>query len=694
MISLRGTLVTIILLAAVAAPMRAQFPTDPPPPMPLAPLEFPPFQEAQLDNGLTLLVVEDHRLPIVSIRLSMLTGARDEPAGFEGLAGMAGELLTKGTERRTAEEIAEEIEGVGASLNASAGSDFFSMFTTVLTEHVELGFDLLSDVLLNPTFPESELELAQTRMLSALRLEKSSPGALASRYFGQSLYGEHPYGRQPSEESVESMTRTAVTEWAATHLKPAGGLLVLAGDISLDQGRRLANRFLGSWTGSPPAPRYAQPPTRRGTEILLIHRPGSDQSNIRVGNLALKPGDDTYYGAVVANKILGGGADARLFMVLREEKGWTYGAYSSVTRPKDVGTFQANTEVRTPVTDSALVELMGQVRRMRTEPVPDSELAAAKGYLVGSFPLSIQTPQQIASQVANVRLLGLGENYLRTYRQRLDAVSPDDARRAAEIITKPDSAVIVVVGDGQAIYDKLTAIAPVTIIDVDGNPLTPAELTPTATTLMIDLSQIVSRRDSMQISAQGMPVGYLVREVSRANGSATYTENLSIAAFGMTQNLELTLDLEPLAMGTVDQTVEFRGQSAETHLEYGAASVKGTAQSPEPTGTIKTLEIDTTLVEGTVDDNTLTMLIPALALADGATFTVNVFESSEGSAKPYTLAVRGTESVTVPAGTFDTFKVESSGGAQPFVFYVTQEAPRRLVKIEIVGQPVSFELAN
>jgi hypothetical protein len=531
-------------------------------------------------------------------------------------------------------------------------------------------------------------------MLSALSLEKSDPGSLASRYMSESLYGEHPYGRQPAEESVQAMTQSAVADWAASSLKPAGGLLVLAGDVSLDEGRRLADRFLGSWTGNAPTPMYAEPPMAQPTEILLVHRPGSDQSNIRVGNLALRPGAEMYYGAVVANKILGGGTDARLFMILREQKSWTYGAYSGVTRPKDVGFFQANTEVRTPVTDSALVELLHQVRRMRTEAVPDSELVAAKGYLVGSFPLSIQTPQQIASQVANVRLLGLGEDYLRTYRQRLDAISVDDVMRAAQTVAKPDSAVIVVVGDGQAIYDKLTAVAPVRIIDINGASLSPDELTPKATALDFDISQIVSAHDSLQISAQGMPLGFLVRDVSRTNGSATYTEQLSIAALGMNQNLELTMELAPLTMGRVDQSVELRGQSAETHLVYDAGRVTGTAQSPDPTGEIKSLEIDTTLVAGTVDDNALTVLVAALPLAEGASFTLNVFESGEGALKPYTLTVSGIEEVTVPAGTFQAFRVESSGGAQPFVFYVSQDTPRRLVKIEIVGQPVAFELVN
>jgi zinc protease len=688
-------LVVVAALLVLPTALAAQFPTEPPPATELRPLPFPEVQEAQLSNGLRLLVVENHRLPIVSIRLSMRAGSREDPRGMEGLASMVGELMTKGTARRSAEEIAAEIEGVGGSISASAGSDFFSAFSTVLTENVDLGFDLLSDVLLNATYPESELELARTRMLSAIQVEKSSPGALAGRYFQKALYGDHPYGRQYTEESVEAYTQDAVREWASTYLKPEGSILVLAGDISLADAQEAAERYLGSWRGKSPSATYAAPSTAAPTKITLLHRPGSVQSNILVGNLAVRPIEDgTYHAAEVANKVLGGGADARLFMILREEKGWTYGSYSGLSTRKDGGYFQASAEVRTPVTDSSLVELMHQIRRMRVEAIPDSEMVAAKGYLVGSYPLTIQTPQQIASQVASAILLDRGIDFVRTYGQRVDAVTVRQAMAAARRVYRPDSAVVVVVGDGQALYDKLSAIAPVEIIDVEGEPLTPEDLTPKAAALELDLDQLVARRDSFRMLAQGNAVGVLVSEVMRDGNDVTINQTMSIAVMGMNQESNVTLSVAPVVMKTVDQSLSFQGNSAETHLVYEGGRVTGTSQTPQPTGEIKSLDIDAEVLDGVVDDNAIQALLPTFALAEGAEFTVNAFQADKGTTAALTLKVSGIEEITVPAGTFSTFKVEMTGGEQPVTMYVTQESPRRIVKIVPTGQPIELELVQ
>ncbi|MDH3290968.1 MAG: insulinase family protein [Gemmatimonadota bacterium] len=690
-------LTLLLAAAAILGPpvAHAQFPTEPPPGGELRPLPFPEVQQVKLRNGLTLLVVENRRLPILSIRLSMRAGSREDPKGMEGLASMVGELMTKGTPRRTADQVAAEIEGVGGSLSAAAGADFFSVFTTVLSENAEMAFDLMSDVLLNATYPEDELELARTRTLSALQVEKSSPGSLAGRYFQQALYGDHPYGRQPTEESTKDLTREAVRNWAGAHLGPEGSLLVLAGDITLADGRRLAEQYLGNWRGKAPTVRYASPPPPRPTAITLVHRPGSSQSNILVGNLATRPiGDGTYYAVEVANKVLGGGVDARLFMILREQKSWTYGAYSGVPTRKDGGYFQASAEVRTTVTDSALVELMGQIRRIRTEAIPDSEMAAAKGYLVGSYPLDIQTPQQIASQVASAILLDRGIDFVRTYGQKVDAVTPTQAMAAARRVFRPDSAVVVVVGDGQALYDKLRAIAPVTVIDVEGKPLAAENLTPKATALALNLDQVVSRRDSFAMVVQGNAMGSVVTETVRDGDDVIISELVSLAVMGMRQESRATLAVGPIVMKTVDQTMDLRGQKAETHLVYAGGRVSGTAQTPQPTGEIETAEIDTEVLAGVLDDNVVQGLLPAFPLAEGAEFTVNVFRGGEGSVAPLTFKVAAVEDVTVPAGTFSVFRIEMTGGQQPATFYVTRDTPRRVVKMVPAGQPVSLELVK
>ncbi len=272
----RGLIGLVALTVCGVGPIRAQFPTEPPPPAELKPLAFPPFQEAALDNGLTIILVENHRLPIVSIRLAVRAGSRDDPADRAGLADMVSDLLTKGTEGRSADQIAAEIEGVGASLSAGAGTDFLFLSTTVLTEHTQLAFDLMSDVVLNATFPEEEFSLAQTRMLSGLRVQQADPSAIADRYFFQELYGEHPYARQASAASVEAMTRADVAEWAAAYLRPGSGTGVRSME-RLAAGRRIRRAPCRSCIGH-----LARSPTRFAAGQHPRGQPGASRRTRRV----------------------------------------------------------------------------------------------------------------------------------------------------------------------------------------------------------------------------------------------------------------------------------------------------------------------------------------------------------------------------------------------------------------------------
>jgi zinc protease len=682
------------LLSATAGVAAGQPPTEPPPPMPLNRLGFPPFREARLRNGLSLLLVESRKLPIVSIQLSIPTGSVHDPSGKHGVATLVSDLLTKGTTTRTADEIAAAIEGVGGSLGASPSEDFFTISCTVLADGADLAFELIGDVLLNATYPDDEIELTRRRILSALEVERSQPEAVADRFFASTLYGDHPYGMRQTPTSVRAITADDIRGFAHTHLRPQGALLVVAGDMSMDQLRRLADRHLGAWRGSPPPRTYGQPPLARATEILLVHRPGSEQSNIVVGNLGLRPGAPDYYAATVANRVLGAGADARLFLILREQKGWTYGAYSSLSRRYDIGPFEATAEVRTAVTDSALRELLHQLRRIGAEVIPDSELVAAKGYLTGVFPLTIETPQQIAGQVATQKRLGLGDDYLDKYRDRIAAVTAAQARAAAQKLIRPDSAVIVVVGDGGKIHDGLAAIGTVRIIDPEGKALTVADLTAAVGALVLDPAQLTPRRDSLQILIQGNPMGAQTMEITAEGDQVVVAERTMIPLMGMNQETRVVMAAGTLALRAVDQTGQVGPQAAETHLAVQAGRITGRAQTPQPGGQPKIAEIDTILPEGTIESNQLTAVIPALALAEGATFSVNVFDASESSLKPYAIRVDGVETVTVPAGSFDVFKVTVTGGPFPTAMYVTQAAPRHIVRIEIVGQPFVMELVQ
>ena len=685
----------IVLTAYPAIRLTAQgFPTRPPRPARLASVRFPPFTETRLANGLDVIVIEHHEQPVLSVSLSFRAGDAYDPAGKNGLAELVAELLSKGTGTRTAEQIAATIEGVGGSLSASSNQDFLTVSVDALSDDAQLAFDLLGDVTLHSTFPASELDLARTRALSALALQLSEPASLADRFFAQELYGRHPYARHPTAESYKAVTRDDVVTFAAQRLRPAGSLVVVAGDVTAAQVQDLIANTFGSWRGAAPG---ALPPGtvpgKTATDILLVHRPGSAQSNIIAGNTTILPTDPVYYAGRLVTQVLGGGADARLFLILREQKSWTYGAYAALRRYRGLGYWQATAEVRTEVTDSALVELLHQIDRIRTEVIPDSELAGAKGFLVGSFPLVIETPSQIAAQVANSRLLGLGDDYLRLYRERLSAVTALQARAAAQRLYRRRGLTIVVVGDATQVYGQLKTIAPVRLVDADGRRLTPADLAPQARPVALDPAQLVSRSDSSRVVVQGNPIGATVSAVRRTADSLVYTER-SVLGGVFEQATTIAFDPADASVKSVVQVITQQGKKAETRLTYGDGRVKGHGAGPQPDGGVKEFDIDTAVAAGTYDASAVPVVAPALPLAPGQTFNLSFFSSDENTTKVLSFKVGAPEPVTVPAGTFQAYRVDVTGSRVPFVMYVTTTTPRRVVKTEFIGQPFVVELVK
>ena len=681
-------------LLFVAGSLAAQepFPTRPPAPARIRPVRFPPFLEEALPNGMTLLLVENHEEPTLSISLSFRAGSAYDPAGKEGVAALVAELLTKGTPSQNAEQIAEAIESVGGSIGASANDDFLTVAADVLSDHADLAFALLGDVTRRATFPDQELELARTRFLSSLAVELSQAGNVAARAFTKEIYGRNPYGRNSSAAAYKAITRDDIVSFAGRRLRPGGSLLVIAGDITLPRARELATQAFGGWRGGAPASAaFPAPPSKRGTDILLVNRPGSVQSNIVIGNTTFPPTDTGYYPARIALHVLGGGSDSRLFTILREQKSWTYGSYAALRRNRGLGYWQATFEGRTEVSDSALLELLHQIDRLRTEAIPDSELTATKGFLIGSFPLTIETPRQIAGVVTTARLLGLPPDYVQRYRERLAAVSARRARAAAQRVIHRDALTIVVVGDAKALYERLKAIAPVRLVDIEGKPTDPADLNPKGGPVALDRSQIVARSDSFQALVQGNAFGAQTAKVDVSGDSIVYSESTTIGPFQQQSRVVLNGDL---SMRHTDQTGTVQGQHTETHLTYAGGRVKGTAMSPQPGGTPKTITVDTTIAAGTVDDNALGLLLPALPLEQGKTFNLNVFSTGEGTTKVVSVKVAAVENVAVPAGNFPAYRLELSGMQLPIVMHVTQQAPRRLVRVAPTGAPLVFELVK
>jgi zinc protease len=701
--SAKGSVCSVLLTAfalgglfATPRVAQAQYPTTPPAPTALRPVRFPAFVTARLPNGMDLIVVERHKQPVVTVSLAVPGGNTYEPADKTGLADVVAELLTKGTQTRTADQMAAEVEGAGGSVFASADPDFLRIGVSSLSERLPLALDVLADIVTHSTFPATEVELARTRALSSLQLELSQPAAIADRVFRREVYGSHPYGRSTTPASLRAVTRDDIVAFYGQRVRPAGALLVVAGDVNAARVRQLATRAFAAWRGAPPAAAPApEIPARTRTELILVNKPGAVQSNILAGFPFITPRDPAVYPLTIANKILGGGTDARLFLILREQHGWTYGSYSYFSRPRGTGAFEANAEVRTAVTDSSLVELLHQLDRIRSEVPADSEIAAAKNYLAGSFPLTIQTAQQIAGAVASARLLGLPDDYVIRYRERLAAVTTPELTAAARSHFTTDRMVILVVGDGPTILPKLKVLGyPIRIVDVEGNPLTEADLTPRATAVSWATDRIAPVSLTYRVLVQGNPMGDASRALTRTTvGGRAVFQILGTATIGpfLRQADTVLIDAQTLAPVSVRQTSTVQGQEAFVRLDYDGQHVRGQARVPGPQGS-HDVNVDTTLAAGTFDDNQMETLLAALPLAANARFTLPVFAGSEGRGRSLTLAVSGEESVTVPAGTFACWRLDMTGGEQGLTFFVTKDAPYIVVKYAMVGMPVAFEL--
>lgn len=691
----RSGLIGILVLGSfVSSSLLAQYPTSPPAPAAITPAVFPPFQEAMLANGMRLVVVQSKKQPVVAVSLSLPAGSSFDPSGRSGTAELVAGLLTKGAGTRDAEQVAEAIESVGGSISAGVDADFLTVSATVLSNDTKLAFALVADAVARPRFAEKELELLRTQSLSGLQLEQSQPAAIADRAFRRGLYGAHPYGRKPDAASVKAITRDDLVAFQRARLRPAGALLIVSGDLSLADARALANSAFAGWSGAPAAaPRATEPVDRKATEIVLVHRPGSVQSNILVGNLTWTPTNPRVHAAAVMNRVLGDGASGRLFMTLREAKSWTYGAYSGFERRKGVGYFVANTEVRTEVTDSALVELLAQLKRVTTEPISAADIDAAKNAIAGAFPLGVETSAQVAAKVASTKLYGLGSDYLAKYRQRIAAVTPVAAQAAALAGIKPAQALIVVVGDGGKIYERLRTIAPVRIVAPDGSALKPEDLVVKGGSLDLARDLLVPRTDSFTILVQGNAFGWQRGTLARAEGGWLYTEDTQLATI-VQQHTEVRTT-EAFLPRSVMQRGQQQGKAMTIDVTYADGRAKGSATTPQgPRGEMKTTTVDAEMPAGAIDDNLLFAIAPGLKLGAGAKVQIPVFQSGKGAAVTMTLTVVGEEEVKVPAGTFAAWKVEMSGSEQPGTFWIEKSGAHRLLKLAIAGAPIEIVRAK
>ncbi|OGW28958.1 MAG: hypothetical protein A2X59_00575 [Nitrospirae bacterium GWC2_42_7] len=403
-----------------------------------------------LSNGLVLMHSEKKTLPVVNVVLAVKAGSFLDPAEKAGLANLTADLMNEGTAKRSSMNISDEIEFVGGQLNLSGGLDYITITLTVLKKDLELGFDLLSDIILNPAFDPEEVIRRMTMAKGYITMMNDEPGVVVSNAFKKAVYGKHPYGMpvEGIERTIDNITDQDIVDFHKSYYTPNNSIMAVVGDVSREEIRSIIDKYFKGWQmkeiRAEPLPdlKYGDKPL-----VIKINK-NIEQSNIILGHLGMRRDDPDYYAATVMNYILGGGGFAsRLMDNIRDNKGLSYDVHSYFASNKQAGSFQAGLQTKNNTANEAIDEILKEMERIRKEPVTDKELSDAKAYLTGSFPLRLDSNSKIAGFLVAVEFFGLGINYVDDYKKFIDAVTKDDILRVAQKYLAPDKYILVVVGD-------------------------------------------------------------------------------------------------------------------------------------------------------------------------------------------------------------------------------------------------------
>jgi zinc protease len=456
-----------IALLLLALPLCAQTVdrTKEPETPPIPDLKLPPIYETTLPNGLKVILAEDKRLPLVSVRLNFQAGSKFDPAGLEGLASSAASLLTDGTKTRTSRQIAEAVESLGGSLGGNAGSDALTLSGAGLAESLDSLLGLVADVAQNANFPEDEVQLYKQNAKQGLAARRAQASFLAEEKLYQTVYGAHPYGRYAATlASIDKLNRDALAQFRDTYLVPNNAALFVIGRLPAREAMlKTITRHFGGWAKKavPAQPRVPLPAARR--QILLVDRPGSVQADVHVGRIAPVRLDKDYYPLLVNHIVLGYGASSRMFKEIREKNGYAYDAHSEYETRREAAMFKAVTQVRNEVVEPAIKLLLSQLEQLGAERVPADELRNGKNLYSGANLARFETQEALAMNLANMETLGLPFSFIEKSNQNVRSVEPDQMQAAAKRYIAAGDATIVVVGDASKIGEALKKFGEVTI---------------------------------------------------------------------------------------------------------------------------------------------------------------------------------------------------------------------------------------
>ena len=471
-------------VAAAAAAAAAAAPADDaawrqqqPSPGPASSLKLPVPQRFVLPNGLTVLLVEQHKLPVVAASLVVLRGSEANPIQSPGLAAFTADMLDEGTTTRPALQLADDVAQLGASLTTGSSSDSSYVSIAALRRNADAAFDLLADVALRPAFAPAEIERLRNERLTDLLQQRDDPRELSRRVFNRAVYGSaHPYGYTEigTEASLKAMTRADFERFWQAGYVPGNAALVVSGDISAEELRQLAGRYFGKWTGAATPVALPAPPAPQSRAVIIVDRPGAPQTALRIGAIGVPRSSPDYVPLEVMNTELGGLFSSRINLNLREQHGYTYGAGSAFAFRRGPGPFFVGTSVRADATAPAVREIFNEIERMRTTTVTDAELALARDSFARSLPGLFETGAHTVGTIAELYVYDLPLDYFGTLPASIEKVGAADVQRVAQQYLDPAHMTVVAVGDRRLIAPGLVGLklGPVELRDVDGNPVT------------------------------------------------------------------------------------------------------------------------------------------------------------------------------------------------------------------------------
>jgi zinc protease len=435
-------------------------------------VQLPRPTVVKLKNGLTIVLEEDHKLPTIAFTMWIRPGQLADPSDLPGLASFTAGMLREGTQKRTSEQIAREVDSLGATLDATSrfGTSYTSVNASGLITDTAKILDLMSDVVLRPNFPASELAKFKQSEGASLEQRLSNPAFLGQQGFRRVIYGDTPMAvASATKESIEKISVEDLKRFHEKHYVPGNTILGVTGDFTATEMRATIEKYFGAWTGAPEAPeKFAAEVAPQPTKITLVNRPASVQTFIIVGDRGIRRTDPEYYGLAVMNQVLGGGPQARLFLDLREEHSLTYGSYSRFNTEVYPGDWQAFAPVRTEVTGDAFDRFLFEFKKLNNEAVPQTEMDDAHRAIIANFALSLEQPSQILNDWLTVQYYGLSADYWDKYPDHIGGIDAAGVEASAKKFVDLDHLQWICVGDRKEIENVLKKYGTVNVVDVTG----------------------------------------------------------------------------------------------------------------------------------------------------------------------------------------------------------------------------------